>query len=84
MRIVTKAEAERDFGAVFNAAANEPVRIQEAGKDMVLISAAEFEEAQELLRKERARSLIEIMRRASEEARANGFTEDMLPDLLKD
>jgi prevent-host-death family protein len=84
MRTVTKAEAERDFGAVFNAAAEQPVCIQEAGKDMVLISAAEFEEAQELLRKERARKLIEIMKRASEEARANGFTEDMLPELLRD
>lgn len=83
MRSVTKAEAERDIAAVLNAAANEPVRIREAGKDLVIVSAAEFEEAQELLRKKRIDSLEEIMKRTSEEARANGFSEDMLPDLLK-
>jgi prevent-host-death family protein len=84
MRTVTKAEAERDFGAVFHAAAEQPVCIQEAGKDMVLISAAEFEEAQELLRKERVKALLDSMKRISDEARANGFTEEMLPELLRD
>jgi prevent-host-death family protein len=84
MRTVTKAEAERDLAAVLDAAEKEPVRIREGGKDVVVVSAAEFEEAQELLHKERVRSLEAIMKRVSEEARANGFTEDMLPDLLKD
>ena len=84
MRTLTKAEAERDFAAVLDAAATEPVRIREGGKDVVVVSAAEFEEAQELLRKERARALHDAMKRISEEARANGFTEDMLPGLLKD
>jgi len=81
---MTIAEAEQNFTAVVAAAGTESVRISEGGNDVVLISAAEFEEAQELLRKKRALALIESMRRISEEARANGFTEDMLPDLLKD
>ncbi len=84
MRTMTIAEAEQNFTAVVAAAGTEPVRISEGGNDVVLISASEFEEAQELLRKKRALALIESMRRISEEARANGFTEDMLPDLLKD
>ena len=80
MRTMTIAEAEQNFTAVVAAAGTEPVRISEGGNDVVLISAAEFEEAQELLRKKRALALIESMRRISEEARANGFTEDMLPE----
>lgn len=83
MQTVTKAEAERDFAAVFNAAAKAPVRIVEEGRDVVVVSATEFEEAQELLRRERGKRLIETMRLASEEARANGFSDDMLPELLK-
>jgi prevent-host-death family protein len=84
MRTVTKAEAERDLSTVLDAAAKEPVRIREGDRDVVVVSAAEFEEAQALLKKERVRVFHEARIRISKEARASGFTEDMLPGLLED
>lgn len=80
---MTKAEAEQDLSAVLETAAREPVRIEQEGRDVVIISAAEFEEAQQLLHKERVRLLQETMLRASEEARRNGFADDILTDLLE-
>ena len=84
MRTVTKAEAEQNLSSVLEAAAHEPVRIEQGGQDFILVTASEFEEAQQLLHKERVRLFQEARIRASEEARANGFTDDMLPELLKD
>jgi prevent-host-death family protein len=84
MRSVTIAEAERNLAGVLEAAADGPVVIQRDGQDVVVVSAAEFEEAQRLLHEERVRQLREVMRQASEEAAANGFAEEMLPGLLKD
>jgi prevent-host-death family protein len=83
MQTVTKAEAERDFAGVLAAAAREPVRIVEGGKDVVVVSAAEFEEAEELLRRKRMRALRRARLRVAAEAKANGFTEDMLPEFLR-
>ena len=83
MCTVTKAEAERDLSAVLETATREPVRIEQGGQGFILVSASEFEQAQELIRKERAQRLEEAMTRASAEAKANGFTEDMLSDLLE-
>ncbi len=40
-------------------------------------------EAQELLRKERVKQLLEGMHDASREAHAKGITEEDLPELLK-
>ena len=82
MRTVTKAEAERDFAAVLDVAALEPIRIQQAERNLIVVSAAEFEEAQRLLHAKRMRALQRARFRASAEAKANGFTEDMLPGLL--
>ena len=84
MRTMTIAEAEQNLAAVVTAAGIEPVRISDGGNDVVLISAVEFEEAQELLRRKRIQEFHEARIRASEEARANGFTDDMLPSLLED
>jgi prevent-host-death family protein len=83
MRTVTKAEAELNLSSVLDAATREPVRIQQSGQDVVVVSAAEFEEAQRILQRERARRLQDAMERASEESKANGFTDDLLPDLLE-
>jgi len=83
VRTVTKAEAEQDLSFVLETAAREPVRIQQSGQDVVVVSAADFEEAQQLLRKERARRLLEVMERGAAEAKAAGFADDMLSDLLK-
>ena len=82
MRTVTKAEAELDFAAVLDSAAKEPVRIRQAGQDVIVVSAAEFEEAQRLLHKKRIRALQRVRLRATAEAKTNGFTEQMLTDLL--
>jgi len=82
MRTVTKAEAELDFAAVLESAAKEPVRILQAGQDVIVVSAAEFEEAQRLLHKKRVRALQRVRLRATAEAKANGFTEQLLTDLL--
>jgi PHD/YefM family antitoxin component YafN of YafNO toxin-antitoxin module len=83
MRTVTKAEAEQNLTAVLDVAALEPVCIRRAENDFILVSAKEFEEAQQLLHKARVRTLKETMQHCAEQAAANGFTEDMLPDLLK-
>ncbi|MGD0800368.1 MAG: putative toxin-antitoxin system toxin component, PIN family [Terracidiphilus sp.] len=80
MRSVTKAEAEQDIAAVLDSAAQEPVRIRQAGRDVIIVSAAEFEEAQLLLHKKRMRALQRARLRATAEAKANGFTEEMLTD----
>jgi prevent-host-death family protein len=84
MRTVTIAEAERDLGGVLEATEDGPVLIRRERQDVVLISAAEFAEAQELLHKERVRAFREARICASEEARTNGFSDDMLHDLLAD
>jgi len=83
MRTVTKAEAEKNIAALLDTAAMEPVRIRQAGQDLIVVSAAEFEEAQRLLYRKRVRALQRVRLRATAEAKAKGFTEQMLPDLLK-
>jgi PHD/YefM family antitoxin component YafN of YafNO toxin-antitoxin module len=82
MRTVSKAEAEQDFAAVLTVAAQEPVRIQLAEQDVIVVSAAEFEEAERLLHTRRMRALQRARLRAAAEAKANGFTEEMLSELL--
>lgn len=82
MRSVSKAEAEQNVAALLDVAALEPVRIRQAGQDVIVVSAAEFEEAQRLLHKKRMRALQRVRLRATAEAKANGFDESMLPDLL--
>jgi prevent-host-death family protein len=83
MRSVTIAEAEKDLAKVMESATREPVRILREGDDLIVVSASQFEEAQEKLRKQRAEALLQAMEQCSEEARKNGFTENMLPDLLR-
>lgn len=83
MRSVTLAEAEKDLAKVLESAKREPVRILHEGDDLILVSASQFEEAQERLRKQHAEALLQAMERCSQEARENGFTDDMLPDLLR-
>jgi prevent-host-death family protein len=83
MRSVTLAEAEKDLAKVLDSATREPVRILNEGRDLIVVSASEFEEAQEHLRKQRVEALLQAMERCSQEARENGFTDNMLPDLLR-
>jgi len=83
MRNVTFAEAEKNLPEVLEFAEREPVRIQRDGHDLIVLSAVPFEEVQEQLRKQGIQALLDAMERCSEEARINGFTDDMLPDLLR-
>jgi len=83
MRSVTIAEAERNLAGVLESALREPVRILHEGHDLVLVSAAAFEEAQERLHKDRVEALSKAMENCSREAAENGFTEAMLPSLLR-
>jgi PHD/YefM family antitoxin component YafN of YafNO toxin-antitoxin module len=82
MRTLTQAEAEKDIAAVLDSAAREPVCIRQAGQDVIVVSAVEFEEAQRLLHRKRMRALQRVRLRATAEAKANGFTEQMLPEFL--
>jgi prevent-host-death family protein len=82
MRSVTIAEAERNLAEVLESATREPVRILHQGHDLIVVSAMEFEEAQEHLHKLRVETLLKAMERCSQEAKDNGFAEDMLPGLL--
>jgi PHD/YefM family antitoxin component YafN of YafNO toxin-antitoxin module len=83
MRSVTIAEVEKDLAKVLDSAKREPVRILHEGDDLIVVSALQFEEAQEELRKQRGHALLQAMERCSQEARQNGFTDEMLPDLLR-
>jgi PHD/YefM family antitoxin component YafN of YafNO toxin-antitoxin module len=83
MRNVTIAEAEKNLPEVLDLAAHEPVRLQRDGHDLIVVSAVQFEEVQEQLRKQRIQGLLDAMERCSEEARNNGFMDDMLPNLLR-
>ena len=83
MRSVTIAEAEKNLAEVLESAAREPVRIVHQGEDLIVASAKEFEETQELRRRQRVEAVIKAMEQCSKEARENGFTDDMLPDLLR-
>lgn len=83
MRSVTRAEVEQNPGAVLDAAAQEPVRIRQAERDVVVISAAEFEEARKALHDKRMRALRRARLRANAEAAANGFTDKMLSEFLE-
>jgi PHD/YefM family antitoxin component YafN of YafNO toxin-antitoxin module len=82
VQTVTQAEAEQNLAAILDEAAKEPVRIQLAGRDPIVVSAAEFEEAQGALRSKRMRALQRVRLKAAAEAKANGFRAEMLPDFL--
>jgi PHD/YefM family antitoxin component YafN of YafNO toxin-antitoxin module len=77
------AEAERNLAEVLESATREPLRILCEGRDLIVVSALQFEEAQEESRKQRAEALLQAMEQCSQEALKNGFTDDMLPDLLR-
>jgi prevent-host-death family protein len=83
MRSVTIAEAEQNFAEVLNSADSEPVRILRDGRDLILISADEFEQNPDRLHSKRVRALLESIDQCSREAAANGFTDDMLHKFLR-
>jgi PHD/YefM family antitoxin component YafN of YafNO toxin-antitoxin module len=83
VRSVTIAEVGRSLAEILDAALREPVRIQHGSQELVVVSAKAFEDAQEHLRRERVDALLTAMEACSREAAENGFTEEMLPDMLR-
>jgi prevent-host-death family protein len=79
MATISATEAKQKFAALIDTAQREPVRIQRHERDVaVLISAEEYDEMQ----KDRWVEFNRLMEVASEQAKANGFTEEDLKEIL--
>ena len=79
MRTISATDAKQKFAALLDAAQHEPVRIQRHDRDVaVLISAEEYKR----LNGNQWAEFNHLMDLASAQAKANGFTEKDLQEIL--
>ena len=79
MPTVSATHAKQNFAAILDQSQREPVRIQRHERDVaVLMSAEEYER----MNRERWAEFNRLSAIASEEATANGLTEEILAEIL--
>jgi prevent-host-death family protein len=81
MQTVSATYAKQNFAAVLDQSQREPVMIQRHDREIaVLLSAAEYEQ----ITSERWREFDRLSAIASEQAQANGLTEEKLQEILSE
>ena len=79
MPTVSATHAKQNFAAMLDQSQREPVRIQRHERDVaVLVSAAEYQR----LNRDKWAEFNRLSKFASEQAKANGLTEEILAEIL--